>query len=313
MPPSNKSKSSQATNRSWRQIRQAAPNNSVTVAAQKRKRIQLIKASATLVGLVALIGGITWGVTAWKSSGAMLELSDHNDPIRRILFETDGTLNETWLAQKLSIPRGTSLTEVDIFQLKQGLETHGQVFAAHVERHFPDTLFIELEERMPSARLAVQGEFGVLETLFVAVDGTVYPSQHYDSGFVKTLPYLDGVKLAKLDSGAYKPIRGMDEVNALFGMARRDYPDLAESWRIVSLKMVTPEASPFPASLIVRPRKGPELVFSTTDYRQQLEKLDVILRDLQRRRGNAGLQDIESIDLSLRGPAVVSFGKVARR
>jgi hypothetical protein len=312
MPPSKKSRDTQPASRSWKEIRQAAPMSSVTDAAKKRKIAQVLKASGSVLGVIVVLVGITWGVILVRNSDPLTAFSDKQNPIQRILFESDGTLDEGWLSKQLSIPRGTSLTEIDIFQLKAALEHHGQVFSANVERHFPATLFVRLEERTPTARLAVQGDFGVLDTLFVAVDGTVYPSEHYAESFVRTLPYLDGVKLQARDNGAYQPIRGMDEVAHLFHLARKDYPALADHWRIVSLQLVTPEASPVPASLIVRSRRGPDLIFAVGDYRAQLEKLEVITQDLLRRRGAAGMEQVESIDLSLRGPAVVRFARVAQ-
>jgi hypothetical protein len=312
MPPSKQSRTTQPASRSWKEIRQVAPVSSVTDVAKKRKWTQVLKASGSVLGIIVVLVGLTWGVVVLRNSDPLTAFSDNRNPIQRILFESDGTLDEVWLSKQLAIPRGTSLTEIDIFQVKAALESHGQVFSANVERHFPDTLFVKIEERNPTARLAVQGDFGVLETLFVAIDGTVYPGNHYDAAFVRTLPYLDGVKLQARGDGAYQPIRGMDEVAHLFQLARKDYPDLADNWRIVSLKLITPEASPVPASLQIRSRRGPDLIFSVGDYRAQLEKLEVITQDLLRRRGAAGMEQVESIDLSLRGPAVVRFARLAQ-
>lgn len=312
MPPKPKEKEAKnPENRSWRQIRQDAPVKNMTDAARRRRTANLLKASGTLFGLVALLGMGTWAFVALRGHSEPLVLPQTHEPLKRILFETDGVLTHQWLGRELSIPRGTSLMEVDIFAMKRELEMHGQVKEAVVERRFPDALFVGITEAEPRARIAFRGEYGIVETLLVTGEGDVYQGFNYNPEDLSRLPYLADTSLKKDRGGHYRPIGGMPHLTRLFSLAWTRYPDLAEGWRVVSLQRYYGENPRVPASLIIRQRSGPNLIFSLRDMEEQLEKLVIILNDLESGQAADRSAPVEAIDLSLDGPAVVSFTTAA--
>lgn len=306
-----KKKTKQSSNpltRTWREIRQTGSEKAFTSAAQKRKWATLLKTSSSLLILILLIGGGTWATIHWYQTPESSLGKDQAPPVDRIIFETNGVLREAWVGRTLAIRPGTTLVELSIFDLKQKLESRGQIETAKVERLFPSTLKVQLSERIPVARLAVEDGFGGYEILLVSGEGQVYRGRDYDPDFLKTLPYLDGVTPQKNQTGEFQPILGMEVASSFLDLLRRDYPALYEDLRVMDLRHIQKGSEIPGASIEVRGRRFPDIRFSSQAYSQQLEKLVYVLDDLSHRlETDRPRESVAAIDLSLEGPVVVSF------
>jgi hypothetical protein len=86
---------------------------------------------------------------------------------------------------------------------------------------------------MPIARIRV--DLGIVQRdLLVARDGVLFFGTGFDPGVLKTLPWLDGVAIAREGVG-FRPIENMDVVARLLADARFSAPHLYAYWQAVSL------------------------------------------------------------------------------
>ena len=282
----------------------------MTSAAKRRRVSTLLKASGSLLLFIGLVGGGTWALLNWTESPEADLGRERAEPIRQILFETDGVLSEKWAGRTLALRPGTTLLDLSIFELKERLEASGQVRSAVVERQFPDSLKISVRERIPVARVAVQDGFGSSETLLVAPDGTLYRGRDYDRVFLKTLPYLAGVQPRKDREGRFYPLPGMELPTAFLQRIRYEYPELYGALRILDLEDLQAGTDLPGAGFVARLRRYPDIRFSPAGFESQLEKLELVLADLEERiRRPEDRRLIDRVDLSIDGPVVVSFHK----
>lgn len=224
------------------------------------------------------------------------------EPIRAIMFDTDGVLDERWVSQTLQLRSGTRLSEIDHFQLRDRLEAEGQVRRATVERLFPATLRIRIEEHVPLFRIALEKEGEARPQVWlVADDGTLYRGLRYPRGTLESLPWLIP---HRHPDGSILPMNGIPRVAELIRVAKGQNPQLYRSWQVVSLEHYSGQPN-FPGEIIeIRSARIPRLILSAhEDFAKQLNRLDA-LTEIIRARGDPS---IERIDLSLRDSAAVRF------
>jgi cell division septal protein FtsQ len=287
---------------SWRELAGPRKTRINSPQARRRRQTKLLKIFGGFMLVVAVVGALSWAVIALKDREESIKITPSSRPIERILFDTDGVLPDKWLGSAITLRPGMSLMEADIHALKFDLEAHGQVKSASVARVFPSDLKILIQERSPSLRMAVAGPDGKQILKLVARDGTVYKGVGYPKAMLANLPFVQPYRSAE---GKYLPMRGIERVAELLDYARQNNPRLFGSWRVVSLEHYSGDLD-LPGQLIeVRSSWVPRIIFSTgTDYEQQFDRLNYILKYVAEERDN---QSIERIDLSLRGSAAVQF------
>lgn len=287
---------------SWRALagsRKSARINSPQ--ARKRRQTQLLKLMLGLFIMFVLIGAVVWSVVALKQREEPIQISTPSKPVERVLFDTDGVLPDRWLGSVIELRRGMTLMEIDIHQMKQDLESSGQVASASVERDFPDALKIKVKERIPALRIRVAGADGQAVDRIVARDGTLYEGVGYPKATLSKLPFVVPYQYPE---GGIKPILGIETVAQLLDVTRRTQPDFYKTWQIVNLKHYTGDPE-LPGQIIeVKTSMVPRIIFgANSDFAQQLDRLGVIMNYVQS-RGNPA---VKRIDLSLQGSAAVQF------
>jgi cell division septal protein FtsQ len=251
---------------------------------------------------VVLIGALFAAGAFLIKKSDWLDQPRTSEPIRAIMFDTDGVLDERWVSQTLGLRAGITLAEIDHFQLRDKLQAQGQVRRATVERVFPATLRVRIEERIPVFRIALMQDDNEGPKLrLVAEDGTLYQGLRYPRGALETLPWLIPYRHA---DGSILPLNGIPRVAELMQIARGRNPMQYRSWQVISLQNYTGEVN-FPGEIIeIRSARIPRLILSANeDFSRQLDRLDALL-EIIRSRGDPA---IEQIDLSLRGSAAVRF------
>ncbi len=253
-----------------------------------------------LAGLFSLIGGATYLIRS--DSENKLSFAAQSEPIRAILFSTDGVLDEAWVSRQLNFRPGVRLLEADVFALKAQLENHGQVRSASVELVFPASIRIRLREQSPIMRIRVQGRNDAQpRQRLVSRDGTLYEGERYQSATINSLPFL--IPFRHPD-GSIQPLRGIDRVAELLEAAERHDRSRFRTWRVISLEHFSGELD-FPGEIIeVRTAPIERIIFSAhDDFERQLDRLDALLAHVQ----TLGNPSIRQIDLSLRDSAAVRF------
>ena len=154
----------------------------------RRRRIGL--ALAVLVVVPSLVAGAVWGGrSAWRAMFA------ENDFFRigRIDVTTDGTLAVDNVLEYARVKEGMNLFSVDPGEIRELLLSVPVVADVQVGRRLPDTLVIELAERVAVARLGLPGG----NPLAVDMEGHVL-----GPGSVRpSLPTIMGVRDANLRPG----------------------------------------------------------------------------------------------------------------
>ncbi len=286
---------------SWRELAGPRKRRINSPQAKKRRQKKLLRLVVSGALVLALIGGIVWGVLVFQDRGEAIPLAPPSKPIERILFDSNGVLPNSWLSSVIKLRPGMSMMEADIFDLKAKLEAEGQVKSASVERVFPSALRIVVEERIPVLRLVTMGQDGKRVLRIVGRDGTVYRGVGYPKAMLQHLPFVQPYK--NPDSG-YFPMRGIERVAELLEYARQNTPELFATWQVVSLEHYSGDLE-LPGQVIeVRSSIVPRIIFGAAgDYGQQMDRLNYILSYVQ----NHGDPSIDRIDLSLRGSAAVQF------
>jgi hypothetical protein len=283
--------------RSWRDI----PQQLKPRAMSHEGRWRLALAALRVTGVAAVVAGLAWG--AWivtdvlQESPKKLPAIATATPVKNFELLTDGGLDETWLRQTLALPKGASLMELDLEQLRARLLVHGQVATARIARKFPDTLVANLTERSPVVRLQMQFANGDVRTLLVARDGVFFDGVGFNVARLATLPWLDGVKPVRQGDG-FRPIEGMAVAAELLAKAQFEATHLYANWHSVSLARLASDRE-----IEVRTKEGTLVVFGADgDFRLQLARLNYQVEQFAARALTAA-----KVDLSFGREVVVAL------
>lgn len=225
------------------------------------------------VVVVVLVLSLVWAITeTLNEQPGGISRSVNSTPVREISVATDGVLDQDWITRTLALPRSATLMELDMLQLRDRLLRSGQVRNATVARLFPETLAVTLAERTPVARVMAQLPDGVTRELLVARDGVVYDGTGYGSDLVKSLVWLDGVKLVR-NGDRFRPIAGMEVASDLLAKARNEAPHLYATWQVISLARLDSDAE-----ILVLTTTVEKITFSAADdFFRQLAQLDLLI------------------------------------
>ena len=286
--------------RSWRNIRQEVKPVAMSRKGRSRRRLEWLKVGTLCTLAAAGAWGIYSVVHSWETDRAALATAVHSEPVKEIVVITEGgVLTKKWVGDVLALPKGASLMALDLEELRDKLLAKGQVRVAVLKRSFPDTLVVTLQERTPVARVQAAESDGQTKQLLVATDGVVYDGFNYDKPMLASLPWLDGIRLAKT-KGNYEPIAGMADVSALLIMAQLEAPPLYKTWLIVSLARLETRDE-----IVVKAQDIPEIVFSRKrDFRKQIAQLDYVVDSVRAVTAEPALL---SVNLALEGQVPVKM------
>ena len=245
------------------------------------------------VGIWLLSG---WVVRRGGIDGVAALVPETSEPMRQIHFATDGVLPDAWLARQHGLKPGVTLMDVDIKAIGHKLESFGQVKRAVVKRVFPDILAIELEERKPLLRMAVDlGNGSPVAVFAVSDDGVVYrPLEGAEAG-MKKLPFIDGVKVAAIEDGGTR-IDGVADVAVWMNSAAVLYPEYYADLRVVSLERYAEGEEELGSVLITRGKDFPDVVIRPGSAGTQIGQLRSSVDWLRREGRQAWVVDLSIPD-----------------
>jgi hypothetical protein len=274
--------------RSWREIPQPVKTRSMSSGGRWR----LVMAGVRTTALIALLGGFGWGtwmvIATLRQDPKQIPAAAKSVPVRAPELKTmrDGVLEDAWLARTLELPPGASLMELDLDRLRARVLADQQVLTANITRLFPDRLIVQITERMPIARIRVDLG-GVQRDLLVARDGVLFFGSGFDSGMLKTLPWLDGIVIAR-DGATFRPVAHMDIVAQLLADAQFSAPHLYQYWQSVSLARLAIDRE-----LEVTMKNGTKALFTAKgSFFVQLANFDEVVDRLSRIPGARARVDL---------------------
>ena len=255
-------------------------------------RWRLVMAGVRVVAVLALLAVLAWGtwlvIAALRTGPTRVPAAAKAVPMKPPQLKTmrDGVLDDVWLARTLELPPGVSLMELDLERLRDRVLADQQVLTANVTRVFPDRLVVEVTERMPVARVRVDLN-GVQRDLLVARDGVLFFGTGFDPGMLKTLPWLDGIVIAR-DGVGFRPIPHMDIVARLLADAQISAPHLYHYWQSVSLARLESDRE-----LEVTMKSGTRALFTAKgSFFVQLANFDEVVERLSRVPGARARVDL---------------------
>ncbi|MDR2807010.1 MAG: FtsQ-type POTRA domain-containing protein [Puniceicoccales bacterium] len=250
-----------------------------------------------LYGMASLWSYLEEPLKAWGKS-------IYKQPLKRVEFKSDGVLTAQWVKPFLAnLKPGIDLMAIDIFEIKQKLETCAQVKNAIVERQFPKTLKITVEERIPLLRLRLHDGKSTHE-MFIDAEGVVFRGETTGDPKHYTIPFLSGITLKKTKGGYYEKVPNLDKVYQLLHIARTKYWPIYTQIEVVSIENLRQRSAPW-SKITMRCQCATSIIFKDNDFDEQLKRLDFIL-NTPRVHDNL---PVERIDLTLGGDAAVRFRK----
>ena len=288
---------------SWHNLRDAhVPSSRITTFASVYRRIRpFIKWAFFSLSFIAVFFFLKHFVFNGISSDENIVSKHRGGYVKKVLFYTDGVLDEAWLSGVIQINRNMQLMDINIFEMKHSLERFDQVREAEVIRVFPDALRVELKEEVPMFKLKMQTSEGVDFLKYVGESGLVYEGIGYSETVIDELPYLIPYRHSNQQ---YLPINGLDYVSPLLSLLKEE--GLVERLRLQSISLENFSGdSGFPGQIIeVKSGLIPRILFSAyEDYPKQIARLNYILSYIN----GSGNTEVERVDLSLRDSAAVEF------
>jgi len=203
----------------------------------------------------------------------------------KIVFSGNGHIPTSELESIAGVEIGTNLWQVDTRSVEEHLATHPLVAASRVERHWPRTLVIKIEERNPAAILVQDGGFFL-------VDGSGVVMERVPKIGHLNLPLISGIKNIE-NVGPGKEIDDPALKAALEVVQQISVKDLNRLREIKAL-------SPTSLQLIWEGN----ILIKFGDKENATAKLDRLQEALQ---GLIAGVPVEYIDVSYEGPPVVKF------
>ena len=287
---------------SWKDIDQDVKAKGISKTAFKRILLSRCRAVGAIVGAFLILAAALKLFVMNEDLSVSLSKAGRALPVKAILLESDA-LPRDWVLEYLDLSdRELDLLGLDIGQLKTKLESHPQALSVEIARQLPDTLFISVNEREPVAKVLAEDARRGRLTLLVDRYGIVYEGIGYGAKQIKSLPYLDGIRLRQAEGG-FEPLIGMEPVANLLSQAREVAPHLYQSWKVVSL-------AEYP-SLIVKSGFVREVVFEKdkSDFRRQISRLDYIVDYYK----SHAYSKVAKVDLTMNSQVPVEQTLVARR
>lgn len=286
----------------WREIQQNG-RRARTSVARRRSHVILARAGLVAAGLLVGVGGVSYGgYFIWKQSGQVSPF-ERQQPVTRIVFDSDGVLNAQWFGRHSPVPVGTDILKLDIHAIKSDVESLGQVREASVSVELPGTVHVRVREHVPVMRAFVRGAGGNRETLLVARDGSVYKGALYPSETLRRLPGLTGVRLVREENG-YRPLEGMETISELIDLARDRIPHIVSDWMWIDLSRFRGDDFNAPGNaIVIHGRHIERTVLYPGHFALQLERLDRVVREARSR----GERSFAHVDLSFPDRAIVRF------
>ncbi len=247
-----------------------------SMVALRRGLRRLRRWTLWLILILLLLGGIIWGCLAAVEKAYSLSIDKVTFDSRHNLISKEQAL------QILGIKETINMTSLDTGALKTRLEKHLCIESAHIRAELPDTLHIEISERIPLVYVEQESgtETGNRLRFFMDPTGHLFPVvPEFHRNFTGVpVWYLQPGDVSEFKPGAviseekFRPIAELVSAANMYSLV--DIPAIREIFRPKDWK------------IIITLETGTEVMMQVYDLKAQMERLSMILehcRATQRR------------------------------
>ncbi len=289
------------TSSDWRDLKSTPKKRSHRKPISWRARFRAIWHWTKIIFAIAIIGTIIYGLYYTYQNFYFNDIfSSSGKPISRIELKTDGNISGAWINQYLKIKRGTTLSEVNIFELKQMLDMLSQIKTSKVERIFPDILRITISEHKVAAKIILPVDYQN-RLYIISPNGFFFTPVCIDESEIDSLKFVEGLKPNFVGNtpAQYKQMpKLLDFINA----SKTRMPEEFEKWRAINVSQMESITLPL---IVAKGKNSVEYIFKVGNYPRQFDRLEYILRYMKENP----IESVEKIDLTLKEWSVVKFAK----
>jgi cell division protein FtsQ len=232
--------------------------------------------------LIGLLICLAFGANAWKSSLK----------INQIKIDGNRIVNTNEIVQLAQVQIGALLYKADLTAIQRNVMSHYYIKDAVVERNLPNSITIQIIERVPIAMVNLS------EPLYLDEDGVILPKTV--SYKIFDLPMISGIS-ANEHSVAGSTISQPDEIEALQLLAvlrtinRPLYHNISEI-----------QVRNGGDIILYSAEGGVPIIFGHADLSEKLVRLEIFWNDIVRTRG---VQYLQYVDLRYQGQIVARWNQ----
>jgi hypothetical protein len=157
--------------------------------------------------------------------------------LKRVIFSTNGKITSRWAANELAIKRRCDLFALDIFAMKRQLENVSQIKKVFIEKRYPDTLFIKVEERSPILKVAIRANGETKLFLIDGADGQIFnPIGYSRQEIADILPVDMLLQTAGKGTLQFLPLKGAPLIKEFVTTMKNSFPNIFNEVKFINLK-----------------------------------------------------------------------------
>lgn len=256
-----------------------------------------VQKTVKIIFLILLVVCVCCGVYIFFRHVTPKRTPNNKLPLQTVRFETNGHITKKFLIKALAIKKDAMFNDVNIFALKKRLLNISQIRDVYIERQFPASIFIKLDERTPLLKFIVQNE-NKLELLFIdKEDGSIFRGSCLPKQVILDTPYVE-LNLEKTTKNkiGYKPIAGTKHIEHLITLLRTEYPYIYKDINKFSLLRYDPRPGANWSRIEIYQKSGKVIVFNPNNLEMQLLNLDYLLNERRFPRNSAQRIDLSGIE-----------------
>lgn len=283
----------------WTSLKKGPSKNARRKPVSWRARFRSLWVWTKRTAAVALLGLVGYGCYyAYENIYFDEIFGMDSELIRHIELKTDGAISGKWLNEYLKIKRGTKLSDVNIFAVKQSLDALTQIKSSKVERIYPDILRITVSEYKPIAKILLKIDYEN-RIYLMNRDGIFFSPVCIAPEKIDSLKFIEGMKIS-FDGKTPAPYAKAKKIEEFFNAARAQMPREFENWNSVDVSQLDSITLPL---ITVKNKSGVKYIFKPTEYSRQLDRLEYIMKYM---RENP-MSEAEEIDLTLNDWSVMKL------
>lgn len=214
-----------------------------------------------------IIAGIAWGVKYTIDKAYSLSIDKIAYSSRQNLISKEQAFNI------LGIKGSINMTELDAPGMQKTLDNHPCIHSARIRAELPDTLSIEIEERIPIVYVEMEyaADTGSRAQFFMDPHGVLFPvTPEFHRNFL-------GVPVWYLQPGAVSEFKSGAVVGEKFRRPIVELVAAANRYNLTEIPAIKEIFRPKEWKIIITLEDGVEVLMQVYDIRGQMERLAMIL------------------------------------